>query len=160
MEHTEGGAATEQKCRATVTCEGVAEELELICNWKTRNRLITKIVQRFTDLRDVLLDQMLRADARPGIKRGIAHIAQVMVQAFAESAFEAFHVILLAILLEVAQPVVDDFIMIKVGGKILFPLGVALQKVQFQSRCFPYLVVGRVGQHFPELGYSWILEHR
>ena len=93
---------------------------------------------------------MLGANPRTGIQGRIAHIAQVVMKPFSQCTLQALEIILMPVGAEVAEPVVDEFVMVKVGAKLLFPLHIALKEIQLQRRSLPDFVIGRLRQHLAE----------
>ncbi len=153
MKHAQGGAAAQQQRRPTVTGQGVAEEAQLVGVGKALDGVVTEEVEGVADLGDVFLDQVLGAHPGASVEGRVAHVAQVVVQAFPQGSPEPLVVVFLVVMPQIAQALVDEFVVIEVGGKILLPLHVALQVVELQRRRLPYLVVGGFRQHltkFPD----------
>src|SRR5690554_4409404 len=159
MEHAQTGATAEQQRWPAITGQGVSEKLEFVVHGKAWHRMITQIVQCFAHLGDVFLNQVFGANPRMSVKRGIAHITQIMVQALTKRPFQPLEVVLLAILFEVAETVIDQFIVIKVRRKVFLPLRVALQKIQFQRGGLPLFIIGSLRQQLAESGYPGVLDH-
>jgi hypothetical protein len=68
---------------------------------------------------------MFGAHAGTGVQGRVAHVAQVVMQSLPERPFQAFEIVVLPVLFEAAQAVVDQFVVVEVGGERLLPLGVA-----------------------------------
>src|SRR5690554_112424 len=103
---------------------------------------------------------MLGANPRTGIKGGIPHVAKIVMKAFAQCPLKTLEIVLLAILLNAAETVIQQLVVVMLGGKIFFPFGVAFKKIQLQSRGLPNLVIRCLGQHFAEFMDLWIFKHR
>src|SRR5690554_674111 len=159
MEHTQTGATAEQQRWPAITGQGVSEKLEFVINGKTRHRVITEIVQGLAHLGDVFLDQVLGTNPGTGVKRGIAHVAKIMVEAFPERSLQTIEVVLLTILFDVTEPVIDQLVVVKVRRKVLLPLRIALKKIQFQRGSLPLFIIGSFRQQLAESGYPGVLDH-
>ena len=159
MEHAQRCATAEQQGGPAKAGQSIAEELQLVVNRKVRHRVIAQIIQGFTHLADVFFDQVLGAHPGTGVQRRVPHVAQIVVQAFAQRPLEALEVVLLAILFEVAQAIVDQLVVVKVRNELFLPLGITFQKIQLQPGFHPLLIGRGAGQGFAKTGNSGVLDH-
>ena len=121
--------------------------------------MVAQEIESFADLGNVLFNQVFGANPGMGVQRRITHIAKIVMQTLTQRTLQAFKIILLTILFDTAQAIIKQLIIVKLRREILFPLGIAFQKIQFQRCGLPHLVVGRLGKHLAEFVNPWIFKH-